>query len=61
VISRFQAEAVERCHKGRNHLVPLPIGEAEIAIDQRDGTGIARRAGNEAAAEIKHLKSLRWV
>jgi len=54
MIAGLQAETVEGHHQRGNLVVPLAIGQPEIAVDQRNGIGIARGAGNKAAGEIKH-------
>ena len=61
VIAGLEAEAVERRHQRGNLVVPLPIGQTKVAVDQGNRIGIARGAGHEAAGEIKHRTSHFWM
>jgi hypothetical protein len=47
-------QRVEARDQRRNPPVPLGIGEAHAAIDDRERVGVARDAGQEACAEIEH-------
>ena len=54
MVAGLQAERVEARDDGRDAPVPLRIGEPHVAVDDRERVRIARDAGDEAGAEIKH-------
>ena len=54
MITRLEAERIEGSHQCGNPPVPLAVGEAQIAIDDRERPGIARDACQKAGSEIKH-------
>ena len=54
VITRLEAERVEGGNQRGNPPVPLAVGQAQIAVDDRERTGIARHARQKAGSEIKH-------
>ena len=55
MIAGREPERVEARHQGRDAPVPIAVGQAHIAVDDRQRLRIARDARQKAGAEIKHL------
>src|SRR6516225_6668350 len=58
MVASFKSERVEAGNERRNFFVPSAVGETDIAVDDRERAWIARDAGEEARAEIKHRGGL---
>src|SRR5262245_34810804 len=54
MIAGLEPERVESGNECRDPAVPRPVGEAQVAVDDRQRLGIARDARNKARAEVKH-------
>src|SRR5262249_19554513 len=58
VVAGLEAELVEARNQRRNPLEPRAIGQAQLAVDDRQRLRIACDARQEADAEIKHSPTL---
>ncbi len=58
MVASFESERVEAGNERRNFFVPSAVSEMDIAVDDRERVRVARDAGEEARAEIKHLGGL---
>src|SRR6266404_1325399 len=58
MVASFESERVEAGNERRNFFVPSAVGETDIAVDDRERVRVARDAGEEARAEIKHCGGL---
>src|SRR6202034_407975 len=54
MIAGPQPDFIESSDQGGNLRIPRPIGEPYVAVDNRQGFGIALDAGDKARTEIKH-------
>src|SRR5262245_17086007 len=54
MIAGLEPERVESGNERRDPRVPRPVGEAQVAVDDRQRLGIARDARNKARPEVKH-------
>src|SRR6516225_6715208 len=54
MVAGFKSERIEAGNQRRNSFVPSAVGQADIAVDDRERVWVARDAGEEARAEIKH-------
>src|SRR5262245_40902240 len=54
MIAGLEPERVESGNERRNPGVPRPVGEAQLAVDDRQRLGVARDARNKARPEVKH-------
>ena len=53
--NELQAERIERVHDASDAAMPLPVAQAQLAVDDRQRVRVARDAGEKARAEIKHV------
>src|ERR1700730_18633089 len=58
MVAGFKHERVESGTKRPNFFVPSAVGKPTIAVDDRERGRVARDAGEEARAEIKHRAGL---
>ena len=56
VVAGLQPECGRASHQRRNPPIPLRVGQAHAAVDDRQRVGIARHAGDKAGSKIKHRR-----